>query len=100
MRPKHSEAPVRPQNLPSPNWRRVRARSIGRWGVVAGLTAPASTSLGAVMDNLEKDHEFLTAGNVFTPDLIETWISYKRQNEILPVQLRPHPHEFELYYDI
>src|SRR5215207_5811833 len=58
------------------------------------------TSLGAVMDNLERDHEFLTVGNVFTPDLIETWIDYKRQNEILPVQLRPHPHEFELYYDI
>ncbi len=58
------------------------------------------TSLGAVMDNLERDHDFLTVGNVFTPDLIETWIDYKRQNEILPVQLRPHPHEFELYYDI
>src|SRR6187551_645999 len=58
------------------------------------------TSLDAVMDNLERDHEFLTVGNVFTPDLIETWIDYKRTNEILPVQLRPHPHEFELYYDI
>src|SRR4051812_11422953 len=58
------------------------------------------TSLGAVLDNLEADHDFLTAGNVFTPDLIDTWIGYKRQNEILPVQLRPHPHEFELYYDI
>ena len=58
------------------------------------------TSLGAVLDTLEADHEFLTEGNVFTPDLIETWIDYKRQNEILPVQLRPHPHEFELYYDI
>ena len=58
------------------------------------------TSLNAVLDNLERDHEFLTAGNVFTPDLIETWIDYKRTNEILPVQLRPHPHEFELYYDI
>ena len=54
---------------------------------------PCSTSL-------EADHEFLTGGNVFTPDLIETWIDYKRTNEILPVQLRPHPHEFELYYDI
>ena len=41
-----------------------------------------------------------TVGNVFTPDLIETWIDYKRTQEILPVQLRPHPHEFELYYDI
>ena len=39
-------------------------------------------------------------GGVFTSDLIETWIDYKRTNEILPVQLRPHPHEFELYYDI
>jgi len=58
------------------------------------------TSLNAVLDNLERDHDFLTVGNVFTPDLIETWIDYKRQNEILPVQLRPHPHEFELYYDI
>jgi glutamine synthetase len=58
------------------------------------------TSLNAVLDNLERDHDFLTAGGVFTPDLIETWIDYKRTAEILPVQLRPHPHEFELYYDI
>ena len=58
------------------------------------------TSLGAVLDNLEADHDFLTAGGVFTSDLIETWIEYKRTAEILPVQLRPHPHEFELYYDI
>jgi glutamine synthetase len=58
------------------------------------------TSLNAVLDSLEADHEFLTQGDVFTPDLIETWIDYKRTEEILPVQLRPHPHEFELYYDI
>ncbi|TXL62776.1 type I glutamate--ammonia ligase [Aeromicrobium terrae] len=58
------------------------------------------TSLGAVLDSLEADHEFLTAGDVFTSDLIETWIEYKRTEEIAPVQLRPHPHEFELYYDI
>ncbi len=58
------------------------------------------TSLNAVLDNLEADHEFLTEGGVFTPDLIETWIEYKRTEEILPVQLRPHPHEFEMYYDI
>jgi glutamine synthetase len=58
------------------------------------------TSLGAVLDTLEGDHDFLTVGNVFTPDLIETWIDYKRTQEILPVQMRPHPHEFELYYDI
>jgi glutamine synthetase len=58
------------------------------------------TSLNAVLDFLEADHDFLTQGNVFTPDLIETWIDYKRTEEIAPVQLRPHPHEFELYYDI
>ena len=58
------------------------------------------TSLNAVLDSLEADHDFLTEGNVFTPDLIETWIEYKRTAEIAPVQLRPHPHEFELYYDI
>src|SRR5215212_7105198 len=58
------------------------------------------TSLNAVLDALEADHEYLTVGNVFTPDLIETWIDYKRTQEIAPVQLRPHPHEFELYYDI
>ena len=61
-------------------------------------TVPAS--LGAVMDSLEADHDFLLEGGVFTPDLIETWIDYKRKNEIAPIALRPHPHEFELYYDI
>ena len=58
------------------------------------------TSLGAVLDALEDDHDYLTAGGVFTDDLIETWIHFKRTQEIAPVQLRPHPHEFELYYDI
>ena len=58
------------------------------------------TSLTAVLEALEEDHDFLTVGNVFTPDLIETWIDYKRTAEIAPVQQRPHPHEFELYYDI
>ena len=54
----------------------------------------------AVLDSLEADHDFLLEGGVFTPDLIETWIDYKRVNEIQPIALRPHPHEFELYYDI
>jgi glutamine synthetase len=58
------------------------------------------TSLPEVLQALEDDHEFLLAGGVFTPDLIETWIEWKQENEVLPVQLRPHPHEFELYYDI
>ena len=53
-----------------------------------------------MLDNLEKDHEFLLKGDVFTPDLIETWIDYKRKNEVDPVRLRPHPYEFALYYDI
>lgn len=58
------------------------------------------TSLPAVLDALEADHEYLLAGGVFTSDLIETWIDYKRTHEIAPIQLRPHPHEFELYFDI
>jgi glutamine synthetase len=58
------------------------------------------TSLPAVIDSLEADHEFLLEGDVFTSDLIETWIDLKRENEIAPIQLRPHPHEFELYYDV
>ena len=57
-------------------------------------------SLDAVLDNLERDNEFLTQGGVFTPDLIETWINYKRTAEVDYVRLRPHPAEFELYYDI
>ncbi len=59
----------------------------------------APTSLPAVSDRLEQDHEYLTAGGVFTTDLIETWISLKRESEIAPVNLRPHPYEFQLYYD-
>ncbi|MBI1349844.1 MAG: type I glutamate--ammonia ligase [Actinomycetales bacterium] len=57
-------------------------------------------SLSAVLDALEEDNEYLQAGGVFTADLIETWIDYKRANEVAPIQLRPHPYEFELYYDI
>ncbi|WP_029253624.1 type I glutamate--ammonia ligase [Paraoerskovia marina] len=57
-------------------------------------------SLGEALDSLEADHDFLTQGGVFTEDLIATWIDYKRTNEIDPIRLRPHPHEFELYYDI
>ncbi|MBV8304467.1 MAG: type I glutamate--ammonia ligase, partial [Acidimicrobiia bacterium] len=52
------------------------------------------------LNALESDHEYLLAGGVFTPDLIETWISYKREREIDEVRLRPHPWEFYLYYDI
>ncbi|MER5728667.1 type I glutamate--ammonia ligase [Streptomyces sp. NPDC002138] len=58
------------------------------------------TSLDAVLRALEEDNEYLQAGGVFTSDLIETWIDYKRTNEIAPIALRPHPHEFELYFDL
>jgi len=57
-------------------------------------------SLAEVLNALEADHEFLTAGGVFTPDLIETWIAYKREKEIIPSSQRPHPFEYELYFSV
>ncbi|HEX9993047.1 MAG TPA: type I glutamate--ammonia ligase [Acidimicrobiales bacterium] len=57
-------------------------------------------SLDAALDALEADNSFLTAGGVFTDDLLETWIAYKRLREVDEVRLRPHPWEFHLYYDI
>src|SRR5438132_709808 len=56
--------------------------------------------LSIVLDNLEKSHDWLLKGDVFTPDVIETWIEYKRKNEVDAVRLRPHPWEFALYFDI
>ena len=57
-------------------------------------------SLEASLAALAGDHDFLLKGDVFTPDVIETWIDYKTENEVQAVALRPHPHEFELYYDL
>ena len=57
-------------------------------------------SLLEVLNALEKDHAFLLKGEVFTQDLLDTWISYKRKNEYDAVALRPHPYEFHLYFDI
>ena len=57
-------------------------------------------SLSEVLDALEADHDYLLEGDVFTEDLIQTWIEYKRLNEVDPIRFRPHPHEFEMYYDI
>jgi glutamine synthetase len=57
-------------------------------------------SLREVLNALEADHKYLLAGDVFTPDVIETWISYKMKNEVQAIDLRPHPWEFALYYDI
>ena len=62
--------------------------------------AQVPASLDAVLDSLEADHDFLLEGGVFTADLIETWIAYKREVEIDALRLRPHPYEFALYYDI
>lgn len=57
-------------------------------------------SLRDVLGALEADHEYLLKGDVFTNDVIETWISYKMEKEVIAVELRPHPWEFALYYDI
>jgi glutamine synthetase len=56
-------------------------------------------SLPEALEALEQDHEFLLRGNVFTEDLIDTWIEYKLENEVDPLRMRPHPYEFYLYYD-
>lgn len=62
-------------------------------------TNQTPASLEEALDALEADHDYLTQGDVFTDDLIETWISYKRENELNEFRLRPHPFEFSLYYD-
>jgi glutamine synthetase len=60
----------------------------------------APGSLDEALSFLEKDHEFLLQGDVFTEDVISTWIWYKREKEVDAIRLRPHPYEFMLYYDI
>ena len=57
-------------------------------------------SLAEALAALEYDHEFLLRGDVFTQDVIKTWIDYKRENEVDQLRLRPHPYEFCLYYDV
>jgi glutamine synthetase len=56
-------------------------------------------TLEDALTSLERDHEFLLHGDVFTPDVISTWIWYKRDKEVEAIRLRPHPYEFALYYD-
>lgn len=56
-------------------------------------------SLAEALSALEDDHEFLLKGGVFTPDLIESFIDYKRSKDVVAVALRPHPYEFAMYYD-
>jgi glutamine synthetase len=62
-------------------------------------TAKTPGSLEEAVAALQKDHDFLLAGDVFTPDLIKAWIAWKKEKELDEMHLRPHPHEFHLYYD-
>ena len=57
-------------------------------------------SLSEALDSLEADHEFLLKGDVFSKEIIETWISSKREKDVDPVRLRPVPYEYHLYYDV
>jgi glutamine synthetase len=66
---------------------------------LAGIPS-APGSLDEALEALQEDHEFLLKGDVFTKDVIEKWIEYKIENEVNEVKLRPHPHEFFLYFDI
>ncbi len=66
----------------------------------AANVATTPGSLDAALDALADDHDFLLRGDVFTPDVISTWIAYKRKHEADAIRLRPHPYEFCLYYDI
>lgn len=68
-------------------------------GEVKDGIANTPGSLDAVLDALERDHDFLLAGDVFTPDVIDTWLELKRTRDLPAVGLRPHPYEFFLYYD-
>ncbi|MEA2063257.1 MAG: type I glutamate--ammonia ligase [Gemmatimonadota bacterium] len=57
-------------------------------------------TLEQALEALDKDHDYLLEGSVFTEDVIETWVDYKLENEVKAMALRPHPYEFFLYYDI
>jgi len=59
----------------------------------------APGSLTEALNALEADHDFMLKGDVFSEELIQTWIDYKREKEVGPMSLRPHPYEFFLYYD-
>ena len=57
-------------------------------------------TLAASLDALRADSDFLLRGDVFTPDVIDTWIWYKQTHEVEAIRVRPHPWEFALYYDV
>lgn len=62
--------------------------------------AKLPSSLEAALDALRADHAFLTEGDVFTQDLIDTWLDYKDANEVAPMRVYPHPFEYQLYYSV
>ena len=66
----------------------------------AKLIKQVPGSLGDVLNALEADHDFLLKGDVFTLDMLEAYIDYKRINELDPIRMRPTPYEFTLYFDI
>lgn len=68
-------------------------------GVPASSTPPVPTSLGAALDALEADHDFLVKDGVFEDELVRAWIQRKRNYDANEVYLRPHPHEYVLYFD-
>jgi glutamine synthetase len=69
-------------------------------GPLAGEIPTVPGSLDEALRALEADHEFLLKGDVFTMDVLENWLEFKRENDVDPVRLRPHPHEFHLYFDV
>jgi glutamine synthetase len=76
-------------------------RNIYDLGAEERLKLPGTpSSLEESLNNLERDHEFLLQGDVFTEDVIRTWIQYKREQEVEAIRMRPHPYEFALYYDL
>jgi glutamine synthetase len=66
----------------------------------ARLIKQVPGSLSEVLEALEADYEFLLKGDVFSEDMLKTYIAYKRETEVDPVRMRPHPYEFTLYYDV
>ena len=57
-------------------------------------------TLDEALENMKRSHEYLLRGDVFTADLVHTWLDYKYEREIIPMQQRPTPYEFYLYYDL
>ena len=84
----------------------MRAAHCGRcaarpcWPARPSCRRTAARTPGARAEWCEADNAFLQEGGVFTQDLIDTWINYKREKELLPFAQRPHPFEYELYFGV